>query len=111
VRAASAYPYPYGGRFFYQYAREHPRWDVPVLTADEYFDLYAALPGWSDIAANPRAAFRPLGQWRARHPQLARAFPAKRMLDEARTTLQVCEGTVSPDKARALGIPCPGSDW
>lgn len=111
VGAASAYPYPYGGRFFYEYTRAHPRWNVPVLTADEYFDLYAALPGWSDIAAAPRAAFERLWAWRARHPQLAQAFPAQRMLREARATIQVCEGTLSPEDAQTFWVRCPEPDW
>lgn len=111
VPAASEYPYPYGGSFFYQYARAHPRWDVPILSPDEYFDLYRALPGWSDVATNPRAAFHPVSAWQARNPHLARAFPAWRMLEEAKLTVQVCEGTLSAEQGRTLGIRCPQPDW
>lgn len=109
VHPPSPYPCPYGGQFLDKYVRAYPRWDVPTLSADECFDLYAALPGWSEIAADPHAAFRPVWRWRARHPHLAEAFPARRMLREARATIQACEGTLSLDEARALGVRCP--DW
>lgn len=55
---------------------------TPWLTAREYYELLARLPGEHAYRARPRAAVRPLLRWLEEHPDLHDAFPVTELVTE-----------------------------
>jgi hypothetical protein len=55
--------------------------EAPILTADQFFSLYAVMPTL-DAAMRERArAVEPLRRWRQQHPHLARRYPAAEIIE------------------------------
>jgi hypothetical protein len=81
-------PYPHG-RF---YRREERGTEalktMPSLTAAEYLELYRALPERETVRTNPAAARQALDWWEQRHPELAKKYPATKILEDVRRNLK-----------------------
>ena len=62
----------------------HTRPGELLLTPEEFFRLYAALPTEERLKANRSSALRRLSAWTAEHPELAKREPARTMLANVR---------------------------
>jgi hypothetical protein len=64
--------------------RRFPFWTEPLLTPDEFLELYAALPTDDELAQRSPQALQRVREWEAAHPEAATKEPARSMLGNLR---------------------------
>jgi len=78
VREPFAFPHPQ------RLAGRSRRPDAPpLLGAEEYFGVLELLPTLEQASSSAARAYAPLFAWAAREPELARAYPASAILEDA----------------------------
>ena len=81
-------PYPHAVFFQRGYRGTDALKTGPSLTPDEYFGLYAVLPDQTQYASGSDSALTALAVWERAHPEVAKKYPAPRILDFARRFLE-----------------------
>jgi hypothetical protein len=68
-----------------------PRWRTtvvePLLTPDEFLELFAALPTFDDLDRAPRAIVERMNRWAAAHRSIAGREPARTILAQLRRSV------------------------
>lgn len=109
VHVAYVEPYPHEPWLEARHFREPPKDPRQLLTAGEYFRLYAALPTFEGWKQAPEKSFQQIKQWLQAHPRLAKKYPANTLLEEAEAELRSAEAQAERERLRSIHPPLAGT--
>lgn len=109
VSLAYLEPYPHDPWLRGRYFSRPPRDRSQLLGADEYFELYEALPTHEEWGQAPERSVEQISQWLGAHPELAEKYPANSLLAEAEEEREVAEGQAELERLREIRPPLAGT--
>jgi hypothetical protein len=109
VYVAYEEPFPHEPWLSANHVVEPPRDRGQILTADEYFQLYTALPTFEDWERGPHESRVRIRAWLASRPALASKYPASALLAEADGWVASAEAQVELERLRMTRPPLAGT--
>ena len=109
VHTAYLEPYPHEPWLNARHFRKPPKDLSQLLTAEQYFQLYGALPTFEAWKQAPEKSLQQIKQWLQAHPRLAEKYPANALLDEAEAERRYAEAQAERERLRSIQLPLAGT--